>query len=108
MTAEEVLQANFAEKMRARAENRVPVIVTPAEPSNPNSESAIEERFRAKLAARHAKPAEPAEPEAAAKPEAPAAAAPAVSAAPTGEAAELAALEEATRPDGDTSRNRRR
>src|SRR5690606_24669987 len=45
----------FAEKMRARAEGRAPVIVTESALPKGNSPAAVEARFRAKLA-RHGKP----------------------------------------------------
>src|SRR5690606_4965212 len=76
----------YAEKMRARAEGRTPVIVTPPRLPSGNSPEAVAERFKAKMA-RHQeamkasrrihKPAAKApEPPAAAKPEADAAKAP--------------------------------
>lgn len=60
----------FAEKMRARAEGRAPVVVTPPALPRGNSPEAVEARFKAKLA-RHGKapkgdgkPPAPPEPEA--------------------------------------------
>ncbi len=100
MTADEVLNLNFAEKMRARAEGRVPVVTAPAEPNNPVSTEAVESRFKAKMAA-HLTAAKaagtPAKVEAA--PVAVAGSPTVVEAPKSSEAAELAALEEATRPD---------
>lgn len=96
MTGDEVLNTNFAEKLRARAENRVPVIVYAADPGNTTSQEAIDARYRAKLVARSGK----SEPVAAASE-------PAQAPAPQSEAAELAALEEATRPDGDKPSRRK-